>query len=333
MIIDFYHVTTFLCDIRQVLRANTIISFQLAIFDDEHSLLDDGNLSDSLLSILSHLSSHCKRLHFTAGSTKTSSRPLLYQFWTPTYTLRPGRLIIRNAFASVTEFHLSSALFYHCSLRDSISLLLHRPNILSFSLTCSTASESDDVLSRTCLPALEYLSIRVTDATLVTLSDVFLRFHCNVRYIYLSALFPWDEASFKPSRTRITLPSVASAAVSSKYAGFDVDDSSSFIDLCIYSFMAFPVPENRGYCDVMRSLIEIWLHSKAFKPVAQFTASFTFPRRLSDHLAFCRDLPIYRCSCTPLKGKLVYGVRRIKISLDNVTQLVVVCFLFCHPAV
>jgi hypothetical protein len=330
MIIDFYHVTTFLCDIRQLLRADTIISFQLAVFDDEHSFLDDSNLSSSLFSILCHLSDHCKRLRFMAGPEQ-SSRPLLNQLWTPVYTLRPGRLSIRNSLASLTEIHLSSTLFYHRSLKDSFCFLLRHSSVSSFSLTCSTASESDDVLSRTRLPALENLSIQVTDATLATLSDAFLTSHCNVRYIHLSALFPWDEASFKPSGTRITLPSLASATISSKYAGFDVVDSSPLTDLCIYSFMAFPVPENRGYCDVVRSLVDIWQHSKAFKPVGKFTASFNFPRRLSNHLAFCRDVPMYHCSCTPgtLKGELVYGVRHIKIFLDNVTHLVVVRFYFC----
>ena len=326
LMIDFYHLVSFLCDIQRLLKANTITSFELAVFDDEHSLLDDSRMSSLLLNILSHLPNGCKRLRFTAGS-EHPVRPSLSQLWTPVHIPRPSPLSIRNALASLTEVYLSSPLYYRRSLKDSIIFLLHHPNVTYFSLTCSTASESDDVLSTTCLPALENLSIQVTDPTLVILPDAFLRSHCNVRYIRLSALFPWNEASLKPSGIRIKLPSLASAALSSKYAGFDIVDSSSFLELHIYSFMAFPVPENRGYCDVVRSLVDTWLHSEAFEPVGEFTAIFTFPRRLSNHLAFCKDVPIYRCSCTPdtLKGNLVYSVRQIKIFLDHVNQLVVVC--------
>ena len=75
--------------------------------------------------------------------------------------------------------------------------------------------------------------------------------------------------------------------------------SLSFLDLHVYAFMAFPIPQNHGYCYVVQSLVDIWLHSKAFRPIdpSRFTASFTFPHHLSDHLAFCEEISMYQCSC------------------------------------
>jgi hypothetical protein len=282
-----------------------------------------------LLNILSHLP-HCERLRFKAGPANCS-RPSLRQLWIPVHTPKPGPSV-RKALASLTEVQLSLPLFHLCSLRSSTSVLLRHPNITSFSLTCSTASEAEDALSNTLIPTMEHLSLRINNASLVTLPTSFLRSHSKLRYVYLSALFQWDEASFLPSRTRITLPSLASATISSKYAGFDIIDSSSIRDLHVYSFMAFPIPENRGYCEVVKSLVDTWLNSKSLRPASSFTASFTFPRRLSSHLTFCESLPIYRCSCTPatFAGNVVHGVGRIKIFLDSVTQLVVVRLFFLH---
>jgi len=195
----------------------------------------------------------------------------------------------------------------------------------------STASESEDVLSRTCLPVLEYLSVRASDSALAVIPDSFSRSHSRIRSIHFSALFPWDTQSFTPSRTRITLPSrsLASVTISSKYAGFDVLGSLSFVDLHVYAFMAVPIPKNRGYCDVVQSLVDIWVHSKAFRPIdlGRFMASFTFPRRLSDHLAFCEEISMYWCSCAAasLHGENVHGVQRVKIFLDHLNHHVVVC--------
>jgi len=207
-------------------------------------------------------------------------------------------------------FPLQLPLFHLCSLTSSTSILLHHPQVTSFSLTCSTASEAEDALSNTLIPMLEHLSLQVINASLVTLPTTFLRSHSNLRHIYLSALFQWNETSFLPVQTRITLPSLASATISSKYAGFDIIDSSSLLDLHIYSFIAFPVPENRGYCEATQSLVNIWLNSNTLCVASNFTASFTFPRRLASHLAFCEDFPIYRCSCTPatFTGKVVPSV-------------------------
>ncbi len=333
LVIDFYHVTSFLCAIQRLLKTNTITSVELVILDDELSLLDNYNLSGSLLNALSHLPCHCQRLRFNAGPEHLS-RPSLRQHWIPVYTPKPGRASIRRALAALTEVHLSLPLFYRCSLGNSIFFLLHHPKLTSFSLTCSNAIESEDVLSKACLPALENLTVRASDASLVVLPRIFMRSHSNLRNIYLSAIFHWNEDSFKPSGTCITLPSLASATISSKYAAFDIVNSSSLLDLHVYSFMAFPIPENRGYCNVVRSLVDIWLHSKPFLPVESFTASFTFPHRLSNHLAFCANVPVYQCSCiqaTPVRKKLVHGVRRIKIFLDNVTQAVVVGLSFPCP--
>lgn len=332
LVIDLYHITSFLCVIQRLLRTNIITSVEIVILDDELSFLDNHNISGSLWNILSHLPRHCKGLHFKAGPEHLS-RPSLHQYWIPVYTPKPGRACIRRALAALTEVHLTLPLFYRCSLKNSISFLLHHPKLTYLSLTCSTAIESEDVLSKACLPALEHLSIRACDASLVVLPQIFLRSHSNLRSVYLSAIFPWNEDSFKPSGKRnaiITLPFLTSATISSKYTTFDIINPSSFLDLHIYSFMAFPIPENRGYCEVVQSLVDIWICSKTFLPVESFTASFTFPRRLSNHLAFCADFPVYRCSCIPatLGGKVVRGVRRIKIFLDNVTQSVVVCLFF-----
>ena len=329
VIVDFYHTTSFLSDIQLLLKTNTIFSFELVILDDEHPLLDDCNLSGSLLNILSHLSPHCKHICFKAGPAKIS-RPSLRQLWVPVYTPKPRGLSIRKALASLTEVKLSLPLFHLCSLTSSTSVLLRLPQVTSFSLTCSTASEAEDALSNTLLPTLEHLSLQVINASLVTLPTTFLRSHSNLRHIYLSALFQWNEASFLPVRTRIALPSLASATISSKYAGFDIIDSSSLLDLHIYSFIAFPVPENRGYCEAVQSLVNIWLNSNTLCLASNFTASFTFPRRLASHLAFCEDFPVYRCSCTPatFANKVVPSVGRIKIFLDSITQLAVVRLSF-----
>ena len=310
VIVDFYHLTSFQCDVRLLLKTNTIVSFELLILDDEHSLLDDWNLSASLLNVLSHLSAHCKRISFKAGPAN-SSRHSLRQLWVPVYTPKPRVPSIRKALASLTEVKLSLPLFHHCSLKSSTSILLDHPNVTVFSLTCSTASEAEEALSKTHMPMLEYLSICVENASLVTLPTTFLRSHSNLRHVYLSALFQWAEATFVPSQTRIALPSLASATISSKYAGFDVIDSSSLLDLHIYSFMAFPVPENRGYCEVVRSLVNIWLNSKPLWLASNFTASFTFPRRLASHLAFLEVFCVYQCSCTPAThaGRVVHHVR------------------------
>lgn len=330
IVTDFYHITSFLCDIRPLLGSNAVSSFELTILEDELCLLDDFHLSDSLLNALSHLSNSCKSVRFACGP-KQSLRPALRSHWAPIYTPKPGRLQVRKTLPSLTELSLSSPLFYHRSLKDSISFLLRHPKVTSFSVACSTASESEDVLSSMHLPALENLSIRVSDSTLAVLPHMFLS-HCNLRSIFLSALFPWDEASFQPSGVRVTLPCLASASISSKYAGFNIVDPLALLDLHIYSFMAFPIPENRGYCEAVQSLVDIWLHSEAFRPVTDgFSASFTFPRRLSDHVDFCECVPIYRCSCTPAtwSGRLVYGIRRIKIFLDKVTKSVAVRSSFC----
>ena len=327
-VIDFYHVTTFLCYIQLFLRTHTITSFELTLLEDEHCLLHSSNLSGSLLNVLSHLSNRCSILRITTG---TKHAPRLLNQWVPVYTPKPSRLSIRKALMSVREVRLSSSLFHLRSLKELISVLLQHPTIESLTLECSTASESEDVLSRTHLPALEYLSIRAVNAALVVIPDTFSMSHSKIRFVRLSSLFLWDTQSFTPSEVRIALSShsLASAAISSKYAGFDILNSSSFLDLHIYSFMAFPVPQNRGYCDVVQSLVDIWLHSEAFRPIdpSRFMASFTFPCRLSDHLAFCEEFPVYQCSCntTFLEGKKVHGVQRVKIFLDRLNHRIVVC--------
>lgn len=329
-ITDLYHVTTFLCDIRLFLRMHAINSFEITLLDDEHCILDGPDLSGSLLNVLSHLSHHCNILRFISGA-EHKSRPLQ---WVPIHVPKPTHQSIGKALMSIKEIRLSSSLFHLRSFNGLISILLWRPTITSLTLECSTASESEDILSRTHLPALEYLSIRANDATLVNIPDAFSRSHSTIRFIYLSALFPWETQSFTPSRTSIALPLqfLASLTISSKYAAFNVLASPSFLDLHVYSFMAFPVPQNRGYCDVVRSLVDIWLRSKAFRPVnpTHFTASFTFPRRLSDHLAFCKEVPVYQCSCTAasLHGKKVHGIQRVKIFLDHLNDRVVVCLSY-----
>lgn len=328
---DFYHATTFLCDIRLFLRTHPINSFELTLLEDERCLLEGPNLSASLLNVLSHLSNHCNLLRFTSGP-EHKSRSLQ---WVPTHAPRPSHQSIRNALMSVREVRLSSFLFHLRSLKDFVSVLLLHPTMTSLTLECSTASESQDILSRTYLPALEYLSIRANDASLVVIPNAFSRFHSSIRFIHLSALFHWNTQSFTPSRTRITLPlqSLASLTISSKYAAFDVLASSSFLELHVYSFMAFPIPQNRGYCEVVQSLVDIWLRSKAFRPVnPHFTASFTFPRRLSDHLAFCKDVSMYQCSCAAasLRSKKVHGVQKVKIFLDQLNDRVIVCLFLLY---
>ncbi len=74
----------------------------------------------------------------------------------------------------------------------------------------------------------------------------------------------------------------------------------------------------------------LWLIWKILWLASDFTASFTFPRRLASHLAFLEDLPIYQCSCTPAThaGKVVHHIGRIKIFLDSVTRLAVVRLSF-----
>jgi hypothetical protein len=154
LVVDFYHITSFLCHTKRLLRSSVITSVELVVLDDELSLLDCYNLSGSLLSALSHLPQHCKRLRFKAGPEHLS-RSLLYQHWIPVSTPKHGRLSIWRALAALTEVHLSLPLFYRCSLKNSISFLLHHPKLTSLSLTCSTAAESEDVLLNACLPALE----------------------------------------------------------------------------------------------------------------------------------------------------------------------------------
>ena len=329
IIVDFYHVTTFLRDIQLFLRTHVVNSFEVTLLDDERCLLDGPNISGALPNVFLHLSKHCNLLRFTAG-TKRVSRSLLNQ-WVLVNTPMPSHFSIRKALASVKEFHLSSSLFHLRSFNDLISILLLHPTITYLTLEGSTASDAEGVLSKTYLPALEYLSVRASDSTLVVIPDTFSKSHFRIRSIHLSALFLWDLQSFTPSMARITLPSpsLASATVSSKYAGFDVLGSSSFMDLHVYAFMAFPFPQNRGYCNVVQSLVDVWLHSKAFRPIdpSRFTASFTFPRRLSDHLAFCEESSMYRCSCAAasLHGKKVHGVQRVNIFLDNLNHRAVVC--------
>ena len=329
IIIDLYHTTSFLYDVQLLLKTNAVCCFELAILDDEHSLLDNWNPSASLLNILSHLPPCCERLCFKAGPAN-SSRPALRQFWVPVFARKPGVSSIRKALASLTEVQLSLPLFHLCSLKNSTSILLRHSKVTSFSLICSTAIQAEDALSSTLIPTLEHLNVRVNNASLVTLPTTFMRAHSNLRHIYLSALFQWDGTAFLPHETRITLPSLASVTIPSKYAGFDIVDSSSLFHLHVYSFLAFPVPENRGYCEAVQSLVNIWLNSKTLEPASNFAASFTFPRRLSNHLVFCEGLPIYQCSCTPatFRGKVVHRVGQIKIFLDSVTEPVVVRFAF-----
>ena len=106
LVIDFYHITSFLCAIQRLLKTNTITSVELVIHDDKLSFLDNYNLSGSLLNILSHLPHHCKRLRLNAGPEHLS-RPSLRQHWMPVYTPKPGRALIRRALAALTEVQLS----------------------------------------------------------------------------------------------------------------------------------------------------------------------------------------------------------------------------------
>ena len=88
VVVDFYHITAFLCNIRLFLTTHAVYSFEVTLLDDERCLVDDGpNLSGSLLNVLSHLSNHCSLLLFTAR-TKHMSRSLLNQ-WVPVHIPKP----------------------------------------------------------------------------------------------------------------------------------------------------------------------------------------------------------------------------------------------------
>ena len=93
--------------------------------------------------------------------------------------------------------------------------------------------------------------------------------------------------------------------------------------LSIISFMSVPVPENRGYCDVVESLtraLRLSTHSQHFS--TSLMVSFTFPHFLGDHIRFCEENPVYRCSCSPLsiKGRQVMNIRNIEVRADILSE-------------
>ena len=327
LIVDFYHITSFRLEFQSLLRNITISSFEIDIFDDEHDLLDNDHLT-ALLIVLSNLSDLCECLRLIAKPSQ-SSRSLSSNL-EPTCPPIPGHLLIQKALSSLTEIHLSTYLFsHHPPLQNTIApFLLHHQNVEYLSLSCSTAIKFESLLSQICLPVLESLSIQVGDDTLAVLPLWFLASHPNLHDIYLSSKFSWNEASFQPSGVRILLPSITNGTIPSKYAGFDILDSSTLRHLHVYSYLSFPVPEHLGFCRIVASLVDIWLSSHEFRPVDDFTASFTFPCRLSDHLAFFKEknkLRIHQCSnlvCS--SDSTIPGVRHVKIFVDRLTQPVIV---------
>ena len=318
--VDYYHIVALLPNIQSLLKKIPISDFELRLSEDEHDLLRIRRLFPAIPSVLAHLPRQCSRVSFTTISPE-ERRPCLKHYDDIASAFKPPKKFHSKPLASVTQLNLSTPFLDHGALRDPIGTLLHQPGIHMLSINCETTNDSDYVLKRANLRNLELLTVRLSNNSMATLPTSFPKHHTKLRSICLLTCCPWDSQSFERSKTCVSLPSLRYATLSSKYLKFHVQDASSLRDLKISSFMAFPIPQNRGYCTVFQSLLSIWVHSKpaVFRP--SFTASFIFPHRLNEHLAFCKEVPIYRCSCTHLPDGLhnIPGVQHVELEMDSLT--------------
>ena len=342
LICDLFHASTFLSDIIHFLKNHPIRALEMLFLDDELDILENPAFSDVIRSILGAFAPTCEQVSFVPHIrhvTRTLPSP-------SQLNLGPGpsvasRLtpIIRRAIGSVTEFRLSSAFSCFGHLWNIFALFLQSSSIEIVSLDCRTSAESCSILQSMVLPSLQMLSIVTHDNGLPLIPASFIRHHPRLKTASLLNLHSWDAPdSLCLTPTHLSLPALSHLTISSNYSSFEIQDISSFeiqdisrlSRLDVVSFITLPVPGNRGYCDVVESLTRAVRYSSCSSRF--LTISFTFPRLLDAHIRFCKENPIYRCSCSPLslRGRLLKNIRNVEICVDVLSGEFVVKSLLEH---
>lgn len=319
LICDLFHASAYSSDIVQFLKNHFIQALEMLFVNDEEDVLADLSFATIFRSILAAVTPTCKQMSFAACigqsfrtlSCHTKLNPLL-----ETNRHLGSKFQLTG---TVTELCLSSSFFLHRALRGTLSSFLRGSAIEIVSLDCDTSEDSNEILRSMTLPSLQMLSIITRDHTLALFPTSFATHHPKLKRLSLLNLRSWDNPdSLRLPSVHLSLPTLSHLTVSSNYASFEMQDVAGLSRLDVISFMTLPVPENRGYCEVVEALTRALKSSTCSRRFsASLTISFTFPRLLDAHIRFCKENPVYRCSCSPLslKGHRV-NARNIEVCID-----------------
>jgi hypothetical protein len=335
LICDLFHASSFSSDILRFLQNHSIQGLELLFFEDELDILEDFSFSVIVHNILMAIPSTCERVSFNAHGGQIL-RILPRRRHTISSSFRPTRhLKVRKRMALVTEFRLSSVFSRVGPLWRIISRFLQISAIEAVSLDCDTPGDPWRILQSMVVPRLEMLSIITHGDKLPVFPNSFNKFHPRLKFLSILDLHSWDTLhSLRLPLMHLSLPALSHLTISSNFSGFEIQDIMELSRLNIISFMTIPVPENRGYCEVVESLTQALRRSTVSSQhfSTSLTVSFTFPRFLDAHIRFCEENPIYRCSCSPLsmKGRLVKNLRSIEIRADVLSDAFMVRFFTCN---
>lgn len=324
LICDVFHTLSFSSDIIQFLRSHSIQTLEILCLEDELNILEVPSFSATIHNILATITtSPCRRVSFTAHSERiTRTLP------TPCHTnLGPSSShhLTPKSMESITELRLSSVFSRVGSLWNILLCFLQLSPIEVVSLDCEGSEDPWRILQSMTVPDLEALSLVTRGHPLPKFPNSFGKLHPKLKFLLIRS---WDiPHSLQFPSMHLSLPPLSHLTISSNYSSFDIQSIAELSRLSITSFMSVPVPEGRGYCDVVESLTRALRSSTSSQHFPMtLTVSFTFPRHLDAHIRFCEENPIYQCSCSPLskKSNPLKNIRHIEVHADMLSELFVV---------
>lgn len=324
LICDLFHASSFSSHIIHFLRNHSVVALEMRFLEDELDILEDPSFPDVVQSILSAITPTCKRVSFSShGGRLPRTLPTPYRMSSPSQLTQWSTSKFRKLIDSVTEFRLSSVFSPVGPLWDTLSHFLQISTIEIVTLDCDISEDSWRILQSMAMPGLEMLNIVTHCHSPPVFPTGFNKHHPKLKFLTMVNLRSWNTPdSLQLPTIHLSLPTLSHLAITSNYSSFKIQDVVELSRLSIVSFMTLPVPENRGYCNVVASLARTLRSSTSQHFSSSLTVSFTFPRFLDAHLRFCEENPVYQCSCS--EGSLVKNIRNIEVHADTLSEVFVV---------